>query len=423
MARFDIDFSAIRNTLAIRNFRIFTAGNAVSLLGTWVQRMAVGYLTWELTKSGAWLGAVAMAEFIPVIMLAPITGVIADRFDRRKIAVFGQFFALLQAAALAALTITGHITPILIFTLQLFAGVVQPLIQTARLVLVPMMVGRERVGNAIAITSTIFNTARILGPVIGGVIITTVGVGWSFALNAVSYFGVIVSLLSLNLPAHVSFGKGRAVWAGMINDMVAGWRYTFKHPVLGWIIPTVGIASTLTWPIGDLLAGIADEMFNRGAAGLAAMTSAQGVGAIMGGLVLAQRPTAEGLSRIVIGAMVINGICVALFSVIPESLYLVGLGILLVSSFFSVMVGVGSQSLTQAVVDDNMRGRSLSVWYTITRAGPAFGALGLGTLANKFGFEGPLFAAGAITATVAAATLFIRNPQGPPPSIDNNKVG
>ena len=413
MARFDISLTAIRETLSHRNFRVFTAGNAVSLLGTWVQRMAVGYLTWELTKSGVWLGAVGMAEFIPVIVLAPITGVIADRFDRRKIAIFGQFFALLQAIALAVLTLTGDITPILIFLLQLFAGVVQPLIQTARLVLVPMIVPKDRVGNAVAITSLVFNTARILGPALGGVIITSVGVGWSFVLNAVSYAGVITALLSLHLPAHGTAIRRGAAWAGMFNDMAAGWRYTLKHPLLGWFIPTVGIASTLTWPIGDLMAGIADEIFNRGAGGLATLTAAQGIGAIFGGLLLAQRPTADGLSRLVIGAMVMSGICISVFSLMDAGTYFIGVVVLAVSAFFGVMVGVGSQSLTQTVVDDAMRGRSLSVWYTITRAGPAIGALVLGALANTFGFEGPLFAAGAITAAAAALSLFIRNPQGP----------
>jgi MFS family permease len=413
MARFDVDFSAVRETLSNRNFRIFTAGNAVSLLGTWVQRMAVGYLTWELTKSGAWLGAVAMAEFIPVIVLAPITGVIADRFDRRKIAIFGQILALFQAAALAVLTITGHITPLLIFLLQLVAGVVQPLIQTARLVLVPMILPKERVGNAVAITSLIFNTARILGPAVGGLIITTVGVGWSFAMNAVSYVGVIGALSALKLPVHgMSLRRGGA-WGGMMNDMAAGWRYTLKHPLLGWFIPTVGIASTMTWPVGDLMAGIADEMFGKGAGGLATLTAAQGVGAILGGLILAQRPTADGLSRLVIGAMVMSSMCLCVFSLMDASTYILAIGTLAVMAFFGVMVGVGSQSLTQTVVDDAMRGRSLSVWYTITRAGPAIGAVVLGSLANKFGFEGPLFAAGAITAVAAALTLFIRNPQGP----------
>ena len=416
MARFAIDFSAIRETLSNPNFRRFTTGNAVSLLGSWIQRMAVGYLTWDLTHSGTWLGAVAMAEFIPVLFLAPITGVFIDRFDKRKIAVMGQAFALVQAAVLASLTIAGFITPVLIFMLQLFAGVIQPVIQTARLVLVPMMLPRHRVGNAVAITSLIFNTTRILGPAVGGVIITTIGVGWSFAANAVSYFGVITALMSLELPPHVPTQRGRG---GFIGEMRAGWSYTLKHPVLGWLIPTVGIASMLTWPIGDLMAGIADEMFQRGAAGLAALTSAQGVGAIMGGLVLAQRPTVEGFGRLIIGAMIMNGLLVAAFSM--NHIFWLALVILFVSSFFSVMVGVGSQSLTQSVVNDQMRGRALSVWYTITRSLPAIGALLLGWLSSHFGFEGPLFAAGVITAVAAAINLFLRDLGGPKAGADQSR--
>ncbi|MDX2222617.1 MAG: MFS transporter [Rhodospirillaceae bacterium] len=417
MPRFDVDFSAARETLANRNFRVFTAGNAVSLLGSWVQRMAVGWLTWELTKSGAWLGAVAMAEFLPVIFLAPFTGVLVDRFDKRRLALFGQVFALLQAGALAALTLAGLITPLLILILQCTVGMVQPVIQTARLVLVPMMLPKARVGNAVAITSLVFNSARILGPAVGGVIITSVGVGWAFALNAVSFVGVIAALIALDLPAHVPTHKGRAAWSGFLPDMAAGWRYTLKHPVLGWLIGTVGLASMLTWPIGDLLAGIADEVFQRGAGGLALMTSAQGVGAIFGGLILAQRSTAEGLGRLVIGAMIMNGLLVAALSL--TSNFNLGLGILFVSAFFGVMVGVGSQSLTQTVVSDQMRGRALSVWYTITRAGPAIGALVLGSAANRFGFEAPLMAAGLITAAVAAATLFLRNLAKPPDDTGN----
>ncbi|MCB2107540.1 MAG: MFS transporter [Rhodobacteraceae bacterium] len=410
MPRFDVDFSAARETLANRNFRIFTAGNAVSLLGTWVQRMAVGWLTWDLTKSGTWLGAVAMAEFLPIFVLAPIMGVITDRFDRRKMAVIGQCFALVQAALLAALTFSGHITATIIFVLQLTAGVIQPLIQTARLVLVPMMLPKNRVGNAVAITSLMFNTARILGPAIGGVIITTVGVGFSFAMNSVSFIGVIVAMLALDLPAHVPMHRGVSAFSGIYNDMTAGWRYTFRHPVLGWLIPTVGLASTLTWPLGDLMAGIADQVYQQDAGGLAMMTSAQGAGAIFGGLILARRPTAEGLSRLVIGAMVMNGVLVAALSL--TTMFWLALGVLFAIAFFGVMVGVGSQSLTQTVVSDQMRGRSLSVWYSITRAGPAVGALGIGTLANKYGFEPPLLAAGAITAVVAALTLFMRNLAG-----------
>jgi MFS family permease len=393
-------FAAMREALRSCNFAIFTLGNGVSVLGTWIQRLSVGWLTWHLTGSGTWLGAVAFAEFAPVIVLAPFMGVITDRFDRRRIAILGQCLAAVQAITLAALTLSGVVTPILVLSLQLFGGIVQPLIQTARLVLVPTLVPRERVGNAVAITSLVFQLARIVGPMIAGVLITAVGVGWSFAANAASYLPVIYALALLELPPHRA--PRRAVSArGLRSDVVAGWRYVAAHPLLGWVVPTVGIASLLTWPIGDLLPGVADHMFGRGAAALATFTSAQGIGAILGGLFLAQRPSAEGLARIVTGAMIANGAMIALFAVTP--LYWLAVPILLISSFFGVMVGVGSQSLAQIAVTEDMRGRTLSVWYTVTRAGPALGAVMLGTLATRFGFGKPLFFAGAVTALTGAA--------------------
>src|SRR4051812_10821073 len=149
------DFSAVRATLR-GNFAAFTVANAVSLIGTWMQRIAVGWLTWKLTASGAWLGAVSMAELLPVIFLAPLTGVFADRFDRRLIATIGQSLAAVQAAALAVLTLSGAITAPMIFVLQLVSGIIQPMMQTARLVLVPSLVPRQNVGTAVAITSMMF---------------------------------------------------------------------------------------------------------------------------------------------------------------------------------------------------------------------------------------------------------------------------
>ena len=403
------DFSATAETLQNRNFAIFTAGNGVALIGTWAQRLAVGWLTWHLTESGTWLGAVAMAEFAPVLFLAPVIGVLTDRYDRRRIAVIGQVFASIQAIVLAVLTLTGVITPVLVLALQLCSGVVQPLIQTARLVLVPMLLPPNRVGNGVAITSLMFNTARIIGPMIAGLLISAVGVGWAFALNAVTYVGVIVAVLALKLPPHQHVRRpGQHVLSGVGGEISAGWRYVAKHPLLSWVIPTVGIASTLTWPIGDLMPGIADHVFARGAAGLATLTSAQGVGAILGGLFLAQRPSPDGLARIVITAMAINGTLVAVFAV--TKIFWLAVPVILVSSFFSVMVGVGSQALAQTAVSDQMRGRTLSVWYTVTRVGPALGALILGSLSSTFGFSRPLFAAGLVSAAAAAATLWFRRP-------------
>ncbi len=395
-----VDFSALRSTLANREFAVFSAGNAVSLIGNWVQRVAVGWLTWELTHSAAWLGAVSMAEFLPVILLAPITGVLADRFDRRRIAVVGQIFATLQAVALAAFTLSGHITPALILGLQILAGLIQPLIQTARLVLVPTLVPRENVGHAVAVTSLIFNTARIIGPAIAGALIAGFGPGIAFAFNAASYLFVIAALASLRLAAHQPTAHQRRwLLEGAWADFIEGWVYTFAHPTLKWVIMTVVTAAVLTWPVGDLLAGIADHEFGRGVGALAILTSAQGFGAICGGLFLAQRKSSLGMDIVFLRCVMLNGIFMTAFAL--TEFFWLAVPLFAASGMFMVVGGAGSQTVIQALAAEDMRGRTLSIWYTLTRVGLAVGALGLGVLASRFGFTAPVAAAGLITTGVA----------------------
>jgi len=392
----DLDFSALRATLANRNFAIFSAGNAASLLGSWVQKVAVGWLTWELTHSATWLGAVAMAEFLPVIFLAPITGVMADRFDRRRIAVIGQMLATLQAAALAALTLTGHITPVLILVLQTFQGFIQPLIQTARLVIAPTLVARANVGHAIAATSMIFNITRIIGPALSGALIASIGAGYSFALNAVSYLFVIRAMMALKLEPHKPAPAQRiSLASSMWADFVAGWRYTIAHPTLKWVIPTIVTAGMLTWPVGDLMAGIADHEFGRGVAALAIFTSAQGLGAIFGALYLVQRKDSTGIEKIFRRCIMLNGIFVAIFAV--TKIFWLAVPLYAVNGMFMVMGGATSQTVIQSQAAEEMRGRALSIWYTATRAALALGAITLGALASVFGFTAPLLAAGVLT--------------------------
>ena len=392
----------IRATLR-GNFALFTAANSVSVVGTWVQRVAVGWLTWDLTHSGTWLGAVSMAEFLPALVIAPLTGVLSDRFDRRRMAVAGQCLATAQASALALLSITGHITAAMVFALQLFAGFIQPLIQSARLVLVPTLVPKENMGNAVAITSMTFNIARIIGPAFSGLLITTIGAGYSFLVNAVSYIGVIAALMALKLPPHVP-RTDRHPWAGIWDDLAEGWRYIFAHPTLHWLIPLITFVSSLLWPLTDLMAGVAAENFGKGAGGLAVLTSAQGVGALLGGLYLASRKHHNGLHRLMVRAMVVNGLLVALFASMP--VFWAAVPVLVVNGMFSVMVGSGSLTVTQINSEEVMRGRTVSLWYLVTRVGPALGGMALGSLASLLGFRTPIIAAGVLAAAVATVFVF-----------------
>jgi MFS family permease len=395
------DFSAMRATLANRNFAVFTAGSGVSLIGSWVQRVAVGWLTWELTHSAAWLGIVAMAEFLPVIFLAPLTGVMADRFDRRRITIVGQVLATTQAVALAAFTLTGHITPLLILLLQIAAGLVHPLIQTARLVIVPSLLPREHLGQAVVISSLTFNAARIIGPAIAGPLIAGVGAGWAFALNSLTYVFAIVSIVWLVLPAHQPRAPLQMPLLHLFwNDFINGWRYTFAHPTLQWVLPVIFVTAMMTWPISDLLAGITESQFDRGVGAFAVFASAQGIGAILGGLFLAQRKGLADSQAMFVRTTILNGAFVIAFAL--TDIYWLAVPLYATHGMFMVMCGATSQTVVQTAVSEDMRGRTISIWYTLTRVGLAAGALILGTLANMFGFAGPLCAAGLITAVTAA---------------------
>ena len=394
-------FAAFRRTLSNRNFAMFTAGNLVSVIGSWMQRVAVGWLTWELTGSAAWLGAVAFAEFMPTIIVAPIVGALADRYDRRKIALIGQVLATAQAGALAILTVTGLVSPLWILFLQLASGIIQPATQTARLVLVPSLVPRENLGNAVAITSLTFNIARIVGPAISGVMIATIGAGYSFASNAASYLFVIASLTAMTVPPRAREARSagsflESVW----TDIAEGAHYVWTHKDLRIAIGLIACCSVLTWPLSDLMAGIADKQLGHGVAGLATMTSAQGVGAICAGLFVAQRNNHENALRIAVTCALLSGLVLILFgfnrSFVLAVPLIAGVGLL------GVLTSITTQTVTQMVADDRMRARTISTWYTVTRVGLASGALIQGSVANVTGFTFPLVMAGVLTLAAGA---------------------
>ena len=187
--------AAIQRALKNRNYRIFTIGNVVSNLGTWVQRMAVGWLAWQLTRSGTWLGIIAFSDLFPTIVLAPLTGAVADRVNRLTMMTITQTLMLIQAASLAILTLMGVITIEILMVLVIFGGVVMSFNQPVRLAIIPSLVPREDMASAIGINSLIFNAARFVGPMISAVLINLQGTGTAFAFNAATYIAFITALL------------------------------------------------------------------------------------------------------------------------------------------------------------------------------------------------------------------------------------
>jgi predicted MFS family arabinose efflux permease len=396
------DFGAIRSAFGNRNFAIYTAGSAVTLVGLWVQRLGVGWLTWELTHSGFWLGVVAFADLFPAVVVGPFAGVLADRLDRLRLALVCQGLSLLQTALLFALTLGGLIEIVSLIILTGFLGAVRAVYMPVRLSLVPSLVRADDVPAAVAISSLIFNLARFLGPALAGLIITAWGVAPTFAVYAVTVVALLVALTRLRVDRGVVAGRRDA---GMLAEIAEGVRYTIGHPAVGPLLLLMLTLSLLARPLGELLPGFADVVFGRGAGGLAALTSAVGVGAVVGGAWLAKRGSAAGLLTI---ALLGGGGCaVSVLLFTGTSLFWVGVAAAAVFGGATVASAIATQTLILGAVDDAVRGRVLSLYGVIFRGGPAVGSLVMGALSGPFGLRLPL-AVGGLLCLVATALLWRR---------------
>jgi len=390
-------FAALAAAFRHRNFRIYAIGNALSLVGLWVQRVAVGWLTWELTRSGTWLGIMVFADLAPALLLGPIGGAIADRFDRKRIAMGAQALALVQAASLAALTMAGliDIYALLAFTVAL--GAVSSFWQPVRLALMPALVERPDLPAAIAIASMIFNLARFVGPAVAGPIIVYAGVGPAFAVNAVSFLAFLVALAAMDLPRPKPRPRGGS---SVLGDVMAGVRFAAAHAGIGPLLLLTLVVAAGVRPVAELLPGFADAVFDRGAGGLAMMTSALGLGALVGGLWLARRGDRPGLTRATLTGAALGGVAVAAFAatdVFPLALLAIsGAGVAIAIS------AVGAQTLVQTAVPDEMRGRVLSFYGLIFRSAPALGALAMGAASEVVGLGPPVMVGAALGVAACA---------------------
>ncbi len=383
-----------------RNFRLYMAGHGLSLVGLWLHRVAVGWLAWDLTGSGTWLGVIAMVDLAPAVVLGPIAGALADRFDRRRLAQLFQIVAMIQAVLLAALSFAGVLDIWLLAALTLALGVNQSFWQPARLALVPSLVPRADLATAIAVNAVVFNVARFLGPAAAGAIIVWAGVGWAFLANAVSYLAFIYALAVLSLPPPATADRRHGIFA----DMVQGIRYALRHPGISPLLLLLAAFAVLVRPVVELLPGFAEAVFARGAGGLAIMTSTMGAGALVAGLWLARRGGGDLMGLVAtagsVGALV-------LFAFAATSWFAFALACLAVAAFCQTCMGVGGQTLLQSAIDDVMRGRVLSFYGMIFRGGPALGAVAMGTASEVTGLQVPV-ALGALIGVAACALAYRR---------------
>jgi predicted MFS family arabinose efflux permease len=378
-------FANFARVLQNPNFGIYTAGNAVSLVGTWMQRIATGWLAWELTESGAWLGLVAFADLFPTALIGPVAGAAADRWDRLRVTQISQALACIQALVLFALTASGHITIVLLLTLTVFSGLVSAFNQPARLALIPALLPRSDLPSAIAINSIIFNLARFVGPALAGLLIATSGAAAAFAANAVTFLVFMAALARIRLAPTEARGSERPPFT---TEMVEGFRYIFGHPGLRAIFLLMLAASVGGRPVVELLPGFAARVFSSGVSGLASMTSAVGLGAIIAGVWLGSRASATGLTRLVLTHSLLFAISIVVFTA-TDQLW-IALPALVAAGFSMSTSGIGVQTLIQLAVDEGLRGRVLSFHGLIFRAGPALGALIMGVLSESLGLRLPL---------------------------------
>ena len=396
------DFGAIRGAFGNRNYAIYTAGSSVALVGLWVQRLAVGWLTWEMTESGFWLGAVAFADLFPAVVIGPFAGVLADRLDRLGLARVCQWLSLAQTGSLFILTATGLIELASLMALALFLGIVRAVYQPVRLSLVPALVRPEDVPAAVAISSVIFNLARFVGPALAGVIITaTGGVAAAFALYAAAVVVMLVALSRVRVEMSPLAAKDRV---GMLTAVGDGFRYTARHEAIGPLLLLMVAVSLLARPVQELLPGFADAVFGRGAGGLAILTSAIGIGAAAGGTWLALRGRAAGMVAIALLSAGASGLALVLFAAAGS--FWVAVLAMVAFGFSMVVAAICTQTLILGVAEDSMRGRVLGLYGMIFRGGPAVGALVMGALSGPFGLSAPVLAGGILC--LLATTLLWR---------------
>jgi predicted MFS family arabinose efflux permease len=368
-------FRALRH----RNYRIFSAGQLVSLVGTWMQTIAQGWLVYRITRQPAMLGVASFAALAPSFILGSLGGVVADRVDPRRLAMGTQAALLVQALVLGILTLMGNVRIAPILALAAFMGVVNAFDLPARQVLVARTVPREDLPNAIALNSSIFHGSRILGPGIAGLVVAASGEGWCFILNAASYLAALLALWAL----HSAPGPSASARSGVIEHLREGFRYVRETRKIRRLFLLLGGVSLLAFPYVTLLPAFARDVLGTDARGLGWIMAASGVGATLGALALASRKDTEGLRRNMVAATFLLGLVLAGFSATRSLAWacaaIVPLGFLMVSHM------TANNTLLQIQVPDALRGRVMALHAMIFMGAVPLGGLIGGLLAHGLG--------------------------------------
>jgi MFS family permease len=382
-----------------RNFRLYFGGQSISLVGTWVQQIALGWTIYQLTHSSLLLGLVSFAGQLPLFLVTPFAGVLVDRWNRHRTLIVTQSLSMLQAFALA-LVVSTHLLQVWnLIALNLLAGIILAIDLPTRQSFIVDMVGSGRdLPNAVALNSFVITGGRMLGPAIAGLLLTIVSPAVCFFINAISYMPVVAALLAMRIKKNAP----HTVHSSALNELVEGVRYAMGFPPIRAVLFLVALISLLGMPYAVLMPIFAAEVLHGGAHTLGLLMSAPGIGALFGTLYLASRKSIRGAGiRVAAGALIFggglivaglsHGLIVALFA-----LFFVGLGMI-------VQLAI-SNTLLQTIVDDDKRGRVMSL-YTMAFMGMApFGSILGGALANHIGVQTTFLIGGIVCA--GGALLF-----------------
>ncbi|AHM62734.1 major facilitator superfamily membrane protein [Flammeovirgaceae bacterium 311] len=385
--------SGMFRALQYRNYRLFFTGQGISLIGTWMQQIALSWLVYRLTDSVFLLGAVTFCSQVPSFLLSPFAGVVADRFERRKVLLVTQMLSMIQASTLTVLVLTDSIQIWHILTLSAVLGIINAYdIATRQAFVVEMVDKREDVSNAIALNSSMFNMARLVGPSVAGILIAAVGEGMCFLINAVSYIAVLASLLMMRLNPYEPVVHKRRVWQSLIE----GFGYAFGFAPIRALILIVALLSLFGMPFSVLMPVFARDILHGGANTLGYLMGASGVGALAGALFLAQRKSVVGLGKIMIFTMLIFSVGLIAFSF--SEVLLISLLCMLVSGFGMIVTMASCNTLLQTIVEDDKRGRVMSLYSMAFMGMAPFGSMLAGAVAEYIGVNFTLAACGLLCA-------------------------
>lgn len=375
-----------------RNYRLFFAGQTVSLVGTWVTRIATSWFVYRLTGSAWMLGLVSFFSLVPTLVFGPAAGVLVDRWDRHRVLVITQVLSMLQSAVLAGLAFSGSLDVTGVMLLMLAQGVINAIDTPARQALVVQMVeDRADLANAIALNSSMFNGSRLAGPAIGGALVAAAGEAWCFALDALSYVAVIGSLLLMRLP-HAPAESRRGGARAFIGELREGLHYAFGFAPARALLTVVALVSMLGMPYTVLMPDIAARVLAGGPGTLGWLMTAAGAGALTGAGYLASRRTVVGLGRVIVIGTTGFGMALITFAFVRS--FVLAMLVLPVVGAMLLVTSSSCNTVLQTILPEALRGRVMALYSTAFLGSAPIGSLVAGALASRIGTQWTIAACG-----------------------------